>query len=63
MRLFATADGHSAAARATSIADRIESETTSPLSADDKDTLHRLLHHLVEELNPAALAAGARSLN
>lgn len=63
MRLFATVDGHAAAARAASIAGRVESETTSPLSPDDKDTIHRLLHHLVEELNPDALALDGRSPN
>ncbi|MFI6436184.1 MarR family winged helix-turn-helix transcriptional regulator [Streptomyces sp. NPDC050759] len=63
MRLFATTDGGEAAARATTIARRIERETTSPLSPDDKDAIHRLLHRLVEELNPDALAIDARSLN
>ncbi|MER7930747.1 MarR family transcriptional regulator [Streptomyces sp. NPDC096057] len=63
MRLFATADGHSAAARAAAIAGQVEAETTSPLSPDDKDTIHRLLHQLVEELNPDALAIDSRSLN
>lgn len=63
MRLFATADGHAAAARAASIARRIEGETTSPLSPEDKDTIHRLLHRLVEELNPDALAIDSRSVN
>ncbi|MFI9169170.1 MarR family winged helix-turn-helix transcriptional regulator [Streptomyces lincolnensis] len=56
MRLFATDEGRATAARAASIARRIESETTSPLSPDDKDAIHRLLHRLVEELNPDALA-------
>lgn len=63
MCLFATAEGHATAARAASIARRIESETTSPLSSDDKDAIHRLLHRLVEELNPDALAVDSRSLN
>ncbi|MFD8000464.1 MarR family winged helix-turn-helix transcriptional regulator [Streptomyces mirabilis] len=63
MRLFATAEGHSTAARAASVTRRIESETTSPLSPDDKDAIHRLLYHLVKELNPDALAIGSRSLN
>nr|WP_241266723.1 MarR family transcriptional regulator [Streptomyces scabichelini] len=63
MRLFATPEGDAAAARAASIARRIERETTSPLSPDDKDTIHRLLHRLVEELNPDALAIDSRSLN
>lgn len=63
MRLFATAEGGAAAARATSIARRIERETTSALSTDDKDAIHRLLHRLVEELNPDALAIDTRSLN
>ena len=63
MRLFATTEGHATAARAASIARQIEQETTSPLSADDKDTIHRLLHRLVEELNPDALAIDSRSLN
>ncbi|MFF9808260.1 MarR family winged helix-turn-helix transcriptional regulator [Streptomyces coeruleorubidus] len=61
MRLFATGEGHSAAARAASIAGRIEAETTSPLGTDDKDTIHRLLYHLVEQLNPDALAIASRS--
>ncbi|WP_033318202.1 MarR family winged helix-turn-helix transcriptional regulator [Streptomyces yerevanensis] len=63
MRLFATAEGDEAAARAASIARRIERETTSPLPPDDKDTIHRLLYRLVEELNPDALAIDSRSLN
>ncbi|KQW03591.1 MarR family transcriptional regulator [Streptomyces sp. Root369] len=63
MRLFATAEGSEAAARATTIAKRIERETTSPLSPDDKDAIHRLLYRLVEELNPDALAIDTRSLN
>ncbi|WP_328847418.1 MarR family winged helix-turn-helix transcriptional regulator [Streptomyces sp. NBC_00258] len=63
MCLFATAEGNETAARAASIARRIESETTSPLSPDDKDAIHRLLHRLVEELNPDALAVDSRSLN
>lgn len=61
MRLSATDEGHSAADRAASIATRIESETTSPLSPDDKNAIHRLLYRLVEELNPDALAADSRS--
>lgn len=61
MRLYATEEGHSAAARAASIAGRIEAETTSPLGADDKDTIHRLPHRLVEQLNPDALAVDSRS--
>jgi DNA-binding MarR family transcriptional regulator len=63
MRLFATAEGHATASRAASIARRVEGETTSPLSPDDKDTIHRLLHRLVEELNPDALALASRSSN
>ncbi|WP_328483407.1 hypothetical protein OHS71_35520 [Streptomyces sp. NBC_00377] len=63
MRLFATAEGHAVAARAASIARRIERETTSPLPPDDKDAIHRLLYRLVEELNPDALAVDTRSLN
>ncbi|MFF0157170.1 MarR family winged helix-turn-helix transcriptional regulator [Streptomyces sp. NPDC005263] len=63
MRLFATAEGEATAARAASIARRIERETTSPLSPDDKDSIHRLLYRLVEELNPDALAIDSRSLN
>ncbi|MFJ9005955.1 MarR family winged helix-turn-helix transcriptional regulator [Streptomyces canus] len=63
MRLFATAEGGATAASATSIARRIERETTSPLSPDDKDAIHRLLYRLVEELNPDALAIDTRSLN
>jgi DNA-binding MarR family transcriptional regulator len=63
MRLFATTEGHAAADRAASIARRIEQETTSPLSPDDKDTIHRLLYRLVEELNPDALAVDSRSPN
>ncbi|WP_371664692.1 MarR family winged helix-turn-helix transcriptional regulator [Streptomyces sp. NBC_00280] len=63
MRLFATAEGHATAARAASIARRVEGETTSPLSPDDKDTIHRLLYRLVEELNPDALAVASRSSN
>ncbi|MET7451911.1 MarR family transcriptional regulator [Streptomyces sp. NPDC005574] len=62
MRLFATSEGHAAAAHSMSIAGRVEGETTSPLSPDDKDTLHRLLHRLVEDLNPDALAVDSRSL-
>jgi len=46
----------SAAARAASIAGRIDAETTSPLDADN-NTIHRLLHRLVEQLTPDALAA------
>jgi hypothetical protein len=42
---------------------RIERETTSPLSPDDKDAIHRLLYRLVQELNPDALAIDTRSLN
>lgn len=61
MRLFATDEGHSAAARAASIGTRIESEMSSPLSPDDKSTIHRLLYRLVEELNPEALAVDGRS--
>jgi hypothetical protein len=61
MCLYATDEGHSAAARAASIAARIEAETTSPLGTDDKETIHRLLHHLVEQLNPDALAVDSRS--
>ena len=63
MRLFATAEGHSATVRATDIANRVESETTAPLSPDDKHTVHGLLYRLVEELNPDALAADDRSLD
>jgi hypothetical protein len=62
MRLFVTAEGNSVAARAASTAGRIVSETTSPLSPDDKAAIHRLLYRLVEELNPDALAGGSRSL-
>ncbi|MFF7073402.1 hypothetical protein [Streptomyces pseudovenezuelae] len=47
----------SAAAPAASIAGRIDAETTSPLDADDNNTIHRLLHRLVEQLAPDALAA------
>ncbi|MEV3907321.1 MarR family winged helix-turn-helix transcriptional regulator [Streptomyces canus] len=63
MRLFATAEGSATTARATSIARRIERETTAPLSPEDKDAIHRLLYRLVEELNPDALAIDTRSLN
>jgi hypothetical protein len=49
------------ASRAASIAGRIETETTSPLDPDDKDTIHRLLHRLVERLNPDALAVDSPS--
>jgi DNA-binding MarR family transcriptional regulator len=62
MRLFATDEGHTAAARAASIASRIQSETTSPLSPDEKDAIHRLLYRLVKELNPDALAVDSRNL-
>ncbi|MBE8476429.1 MULTISPECIES: MarR family winged helix-turn-helix transcriptional regulator [Streptomyces] len=61
MRLYTTDDGHSLATRAASIAARIEAETTSPLGPDDKDTIHRLLRQLVEQLNPEALAVDGRS--
>jgi DNA-binding MarR family transcriptional regulator len=61
MRLYTTDEGHSLATRAASIAARIEAETTSPLGPDDKDTIHRLLHQLVEQLNPEALAVDGRS--
>jgi DNA-binding MarR family transcriptional regulator len=61
MRLYATDEGHSVASRAASIAGRIETETTSPLDPDDKDTIHRLLHRLVERLNPDALAVDSPS--
>ncbi|MBO4257457.1 MarR family winged helix-turn-helix transcriptional regulator [Streptomyces griseorubiginosus] len=61
MCLYATDEGLSAAARAASIAARIEADTTSPLGTDDKETIHRLLHHLVEQLNPDALAVDSRS--
>ncbi|WP_330293041.1 MarR family winged helix-turn-helix transcriptional regulator [Streptomyces sp. NBC_00576] len=63
MRLYATAEGDSTAARAANIARRIEGETTSPLAPDDKETIHRLLYRLVEELNPDALALDSRTLN
>ncbi|MFJ9026289.1 MarR family winged helix-turn-helix transcriptional regulator [Streptomyces sp. NPDC102259] len=63
VRLFATSEGEATAARAASIARRIERETTSPLSPDDKDSIHRLLYRLVEELNPDALAIDGRPLN
>ncbi|WP_406163515.1 MarR family transcriptional regulator [Streptomyces sp. NBC_00882] len=63
MRLFATAEGSATTARGTSIARRIERETTAPLSPEDKDAIHRLLYRLVEELNPDALAIDTRSLN
>ncbi|MFI1034516.1 MarR family winged helix-turn-helix transcriptional regulator [Streptomyces sp. NPDC020951] len=63
MRLFATAEGDSTAARAASIAGRIESETTAPLSLDDKQGIHRLLYRLVEELNPDSLAIDRQSPN
>lgn len=63
MRLFATDEGHSAPARAASIGTRIESEMSSPLSPDDKSTIHRLLYRLVEELNPDALAADPASFS
>ncbi|MFD4603036.1 MarR family winged helix-turn-helix transcriptional regulator [Streptomyces sp. NPDC058464] len=56
MCLFATDEGRATAARAGAISRRIESETTAPLSADDSSTMHRLLHRLVEELNPDALS-------
>ncbi|MBE8473851.1 MarR family winged helix-turn-helix transcriptional regulator [Streptomyces justiciae] len=61
MRLYATVEGHSVAARAASIAGRVEAETTSPLGVDDKDTIHRLLHRLVEQLNPDALTVDSPS--
>lgn len=61
MRLYVTDEGRSAAARAASIAGRIEAETTAPLGTDDKDTIHRLLHHLVEQLNPDALSIDSRA--
>jgi DNA-binding MarR family transcriptional regulator len=61
MRLYATDEGQSVASHAASIAGRIETETTSPLDPDDKDTIHRLLHRLVERLNPDALAVDSPS--
>jgi hypothetical protein len=61
MRLYATDEGQSVASRAASIAGRIETETTSPLDPDDKDAIHRLLHRLVERLNPDALAVDSPS--
>ncbi|CAM5696313.1 MarR family winged helix-turn-helix transcriptional regulator [Streptomyces griseorubiginosus] len=63
VRLFATTEGEATAVHAASIARRIERETTSPLSPDDKDSIHRLLYRLVEELNPDALAIDSRPLN
>ncbi len=56
-----TDEGHSAAARAASIVCRIEAETTSPLGVYGKDTIHRLLYRLVEQLHPDALSVDCRS--
>jgi DNA-binding MarR family transcriptional regulator len=59
-QLFVTDVGQAAAARAASTAHRLESETISLLSGEDKATLNRLLYHLVQELNPDALSSHSR---
>ncbi|WP_432182407.1 MarR family winged helix-turn-helix transcriptional regulator [Streptomyces sp. NBC_00063] len=61
MRLFATEDGRTTAARALAISQRIDSETTTALSRDEGSTMYQLLYRLVEDLNPASLAGSSRA--